>query len=375
MSVATGHAITLEELSPEWLTEVLRRTNALPAGSVVAIEKQPTSAFNSHTLHLKPIYSATAPPSAPARLLLKCSLPAAWAQAAGAREVAFYQRVQKLPDHPNVIVHCYDAVHDAESGNSHLLLDDLSASHTVAVTRDNQINFVDNLPSDRTLGQVVDALARFHAYWWQHPQLSQIAPVAWGCGSEASFQTEVAKRKRAWEHLLTQVGEWLPPHVKALYATFLAQLMPLWRTYMRERVAPFSNLTITHGDAYLANFLCPREGQIGETYLIDWQSPEPYRGPTDLVNMCATFWRRHERAEGERELNVLRRYHCTLQEQGISGYSWDDLVMDYRLSIIDWLWVPVQDCLDGSGKEYWWPKMQCLIAAYEDWDVSKLLTH
>ncbi len=97
MSAKIGRAITVDEATPEWLTKVLRREQALPEGSVVAIEQEANSAFNSHTRHLKPIYSAEAPSSAPARLLLKCSLPAEWAQRSGARETAFYRTVVSLP--------------------------------------------------------------------------------------------------------------------------------------------------------------------------------------------------------------------------------------------------------------------------------------
>ncbi len=221
--------------------------------------------------------------------------------------------------------------------------------------------------------QAIDALARFHAYWWEHPQLGEgIAPIAWGCVDEADFITEVARRRRALEHLLALEGEWLPTPIKRMYENILAQMMHLWRTYMRDRVAAFSHMTLTHGDAYLANFLCPREGQAANTYIIDWQCPEAYRGSSDLVNLCATFWTRQQRAEGERELNVLRQYHRLLHENGVSGYAWENLIRDYQLSIIDWLLIPVQDCFDGSGKAYWWPKMQCLAHAFEDWHCTDL---
>ena len=257
---ANHRAITLDEVTPAWLTELLRRQDALPSGNVVAIEKQPNSAFNSHTLHLTAHYAGA--DSTPSRFLLKCSIPAAWAQRAGAREVAFYEMVKQLPDHPEVIVRCYDAAYDADSGNSHLLLQDLSDSHVVAVERDKQITLTDNLPTDSHLTEAIDALARFHAYWWQHPLLGTAnAPISWGCKDAEDFAKEVARRKRAVDHLLAQEGDWLPPHIKLIIESILAQMTPLWQRYMRERVAYLSNLTLTHGDAYLANFLCQLFGQ------------------------------------------------------------------------------------------------------------------
>jgi hypothetical protein len=377
MSTAIARAITIDELTPQWLTEVLRREGVLLAGSVVAIDKQPNSAFNSHTLHLTPIYSETQPGNAPARLLLKCSLPQAWAKRAGAREVGFYQMVQTLPDHPPVIVRCYDAVYDiapdGEIGDSHILLDDLSESHVIPGPRDKQITLVDNLPTDDHLTQAVDALARFHAYWWQHPLLGIGAARlgAW-CSDAEHFADETTRRRHAWVDLIANETEALPSQVTAIYERILVQLPYLWQTYFQPRLATFKDLTLTHGDSYLANFLCPRPGQQGNSYIIDWQGPEVYLGASDLVTMCATFWTREQRAESERELNVLRHYYRTLLENGVRGYAWEDLVRDYQYAIVDWLLVAVQDRLDGAGKSYWWPKMQCLIAAYEDWRVSDL---
>jgi hypothetical protein len=372
MSVAASRAITVETLTPMWLSGVLQREGILPSGRVIAIEREPTSSFNSHTLHLQPIYDEVLN-SAPKRLLLKCSLPQPWAQRAGARETAFYQMVSDLPDHPSLIPHCYDAVYDADSGNSHLLLDDLSASHVVPVPRQKQIALTGNLPTDTHLTQAVEALARFHAYWWQHPQLGTGAALlgAW-CSDEEHFAAETARRRRAWDDLIALEHAWFPPELAAIYGQILDRLMDLWQRYLHPRLATLQHMTLTHGDAYLANFLCPREGQTGNAYLVDWQSPEVYLGASDLVTLCATFWTREQRADGERELNVLRHYHRTLQENGVHGYAWEDLVNDYRYALVDWLLVPLQDRLEGSAKSYWWPKMQCLAHAYEDWHVAEL---
>jgi hypothetical protein len=378
MSTGTGYAITLEDLTPEWLTEVLRRQQVLTQGHVVAFETRPTSAFNSQTIYLLPQYSALSAQeilSAPARLLLKCSIPEAWAQRAGAREVAFYELVATLPDHPPVVAHCYDCAYDPASGNSHLLLHDLSATHVVALERDDQLKPGENLPSAIRLAQAIDALARFHAYWWQHPLLGTgIAAIGAWCSDEEHYAAETVRRQRAWDDLLAHESDWLPTQYVALYEQILSNLMPLWHRHTEPKIAQRTNFTLTHGDAYLANMLCPKPGVAGNGVIIDWQSPEAYRGASDLVTICATFWTRAQRAEEDRELNVLRHYHRTLQAHGVRDYHWEDLVLDYQIALIEWLLVPLQDRLDGAGKDYWWPKMQCLAGAYEDWRVTTLLT-
>jgi hypothetical protein len=37
------------------------------------------------------------------------------------------------------------------------------------------------------------------------------------------------------------------------------------------------------------------------------------------------------------------------------------------------LTVPLQDAADGSGPEYWAPKLGCLAGAFEDLDCAALL--
>ena len=106
---------------------------------------------------------------------------------------------------------------------------------------------------------------------------------------------------------------------------------------------------------------------------LHWQSPVVDIGGYDLANLCATFWTPEQRQEGQREQKILRRYHWALQSYGVQGYSWDDLIADYQAGLIYWLLVPVQDRRDGAPKEYWWPKMQCLAAAFREWRCETLL--
>lgn len=133
-------------------------------------------------------------------------------------------------------------------------------------------------------------------------------------------------------------------------------------------------MTLVHGDAYFANYLCPKGSSAGTTYLLDWQSYAFDIGAYDLVNMCATFWTSQQRNEEQRELTILRRYHALLQSYNIRDYSWDDLLTDYKIGLIYWLLMPVQDCYGGSEKDYWWPKMQCLVTAFREWHCEDLLS-
>ncbi|HEU5228805.1 MAG TPA: oxidoreductase family protein, partial [Ktedonobacteraceae bacterium] len=94
---------------------------------------------------------------------------------------------------------------------------------------------------------------------------------------------------------------------------------------------------------YFANFLCPKEPTAGTAYLLDWQSASFDIGGHDLVNLMATFWTSEQRHAEQREDRMLRRYYDVLQANGVSGYSWEDLITDYRTHLIYWLLITIQD--------------------------------
>lgn len=363
-----------DPITPEWLTAVLRQSGVLRTGEVTAFEKATTGAFNSHTSRLFLRYSPAAPLEAPTRFILKQNTQEAWAKEAGLEEVKFYRLVTSLQDHPAVIVPCYVAAYDEPSGNSYLLLLDLSETHRPPVTRDQQISIVESVPPAAYIEAVVDTLAQMHAYWWDHPLLATDRfDVGYWSRNAERFAQYLQRRRTAWEGLITHEKAWFPDDLCELYEEVLEHLPHHWAQYLEPRFRSRTDLTLIHGDSYFANFLCPNDPGTGATYLLDWQSPSVDIGGYDLANLCAAFWTPQQRHEDQREENMLRRYHTILCAHGVNNYSWDDLRTDYQTGLIFWLLMPVQDRYDGSSKEYWWPKMQCLVAAFQDWQCEKLL--
>ena len=89
----------------------------------------------------------------------------------------------------------------------------------------------------------------------------------------------------------------------------------------------------------------------------------------------ATFWTPAQRAEGDRERRLLRRYLAGLHRHGVgpAHFGWDDLVLDYR-AMLAWRTLhPLWDYANGSTRDYWWPKMTCLTNAYREWDYETLV--
>jgi thiamine kinase-like enzyme len=338
------------------------------------VEQETTGAFNSATSHLFLRYSMDADPTIPTRLVLKRNISAEWGVDAGAEEVRFYTLIAALPDHPKIIIPCYAAAYDEESGDSYIVLQDLSATHQPPVTRDQQISLVDGVPPAIYTTAVMETLAQLHAYWWEHPFLEtdRFTIGHWSRTAER-FEQYINRRTASWSRLIAQEGVWFPDDLRALYEQVLAQLPFHWKRYLEPRFRTRRHLTLIHGDAYFANFLCPRPPASAPTYLLDWQSPGFDIGGYDLANLCATFWTSEQRHEGHREETMLRTYYATLQAHGVKDYAWEDLLTDYQLGLVFWVLIPVQDGADGARKEYWWPKMHCLIAAFRDWHCEDFL--
>jgi thiamine kinase-like enzyme len=363
-----------DQITPAWLTAVLYQSRALQQGEVTAVESEATGAFNSQTNRLFLQYSDDASPEKPTRLVVKRSLQDTWGVEAGADEVKFYNLIASLHDHPRVTVPCYAAAYDDESGNSYLLLQDLSKTHRPPVTRDQQISIVEGVPSAVDIDSVVDTLAQLHAYWWGHPLLeTNKFDIGYWSRNAERFEQYLWRRTTSWQSLITHEGAWFPDDLRELYEQVLAQLPHHWEVYLEPRFRTKMNLTLVHGDAYFANFLCPKNPTSGATYLLDWQSPTIDIAGYDLANVCAAFWTSQQRHEGQREEKILRRYYAVLQEYGVNSYSWDELVTDYKTGLIFWFLMPVQDRFGGSSKDYWWPKMQCLEAAFQEWHCGDLL--
>ena len=78
-------------------------------------------------------------------------------------------------------------------------------------------------------------------------------------------------------------------------------------------------------------------------YLVDFDSVSANFGAYDLVYLMPTFWTRAQRQENDRELRLLERYQQALVARGLSGFSWETLLDDYRLMLTLMIFDPVWD--------------------------------
>jgi thiamine kinase-like enzyme len=354
--LAVGDAV-LETFSAEVLTERLRASGALPRGRVTAVEageRRPT--IVSTVSSLRVAYSADAPPEAPTRLFLKATRDGLdpGLQSVGEREVAFYRQAAPLmPGGP--IPRCYDA--EFRDGRFHLLLEDLSETHTI-------ITFWPIPPDDGACERIIDTWARFHAFWWRHPSLGRDVGAFLDEAALARIGAEYGER---YGRFAATLGDRLEPAARSIYAHVLGAR---GRLVTPERL--YATYTVGHGDAHVWNLLYPCDGAAtAGIRLIDWDTWRIGRAAADLAYMMAVHWYPERRARLEAPL--LERYHAGIRAHGVTDYSLERLWEDYRLSVIGHLAIPVWQQTLGIPAAVWWSHLHRIIAAFEDLDCAALL--
>ena len=349
------HVSTQDSLptTPVQLTSALYGSGTLREGSIVsAMITERIELPISHLWFIEVEYAAGSSPELPHRILLKWPVDGSAAPERGGPELVFYRELApELPSPP--IVGCL-ATASPTTEVQWLILEDLRSSHTNSPwpTR----------PSDKEVHEAVAVLARFHAHWWEAPTLGSAVGTL---HTETSLRTMVYDISANLPGLIEDLGEDLPLADRLeLEKVFNSSLRP-WLRLVERRA-----LTVTHGDAHTWNFLYPRSGQ-GMPYLIDWQLWHLDVGARDLAFMMALHWDRSVRQQ--LELSLLHHYHEKLVNAGISNYSFDDLLLDYRRCVVRNLTFPIIFWSRGWARESWRYRLDCALAAYRDFNGAELL--
>ena len=349
----------VNQVTPTWLTEVLRENGYLPQGQVVDVQPKPGPKAVSLIIPLQVRYSEDAPNSAPSRLILKISKPF-W-KSESPKEIEFYQSIaNSVTDLP--IIRCYQAVYSPDLGQFHLLLEDLSETHFPHPPS--------QLPPLKAYSeQIVDALARLHAFWWDDARVGK--PIG-KLPAEATAQSDVATELAHWaEKMLPDfvdfLGDRLSEERRKIFESALVSLP----RQLSTRLATGKGLTLIHGDIHIGNFLYPHNPNRDTVRILDWKSWSIDIGADDLAHMMAIFWFPERRSRLEQEL--LRRYYSHVVEYGVIEYDWPECWYDYRLSVIRYLFYPMWQWSKGASADIWWNHLERVMLAFQDLRCTELL--
>jgi hypothetical protein len=350
----------LEQVTAEWLTAVLRRSGALTHGVVVGFEADSGRGNWSSSGSLQLQYSPDAQGERPSRLFLKMvDADTGDGEFFGSSEIDYYLRdYVDVPDAP--LLRCYDGHYVAAIHRYHLLLEDVSATHTTACDKPPTLGYGMAL---------AEAFAILHGRWWGAERLAEAdAPMH----DAAHIRRWVAVGEPGAAHIIGQLGHELAPHWPAAIRDIFARHPQA----MIRRSQDANGFTLFHGDAGCYNTMVPREGER-PIYLIDRQpfdwSLTTWLGVYDLAYAVALEWDVESRRQWERP--ILRHYHETLRHRGVQGYSWAQLWDDYRLCLAMGVYIAVEYCRGRYNPEtqwIWLPMLQKALTACDDLNCAEL---
>ncbi|MCW5850265.1 MAG: phosphotransferase [Anaerolineae bacterium] len=229
------------------------------------------------------------------------------------REVNFYQR---LADRVELRTpRCYYSALDPETGLCVLLLEDLAPARNGDSMAGCSLTQVES---------AVAAIATFHATWWDNPELTGMDWL--NQPSEVAIRRTEETYSQIWSafvHLqgaklqsaLTSIGERLGSHFGWL---------------MQRLTEP--PVTLVHLDYNPDNLFFATDGSDRLIAVVDWQMIGRYRGAYDVAHFLVNSVEPESRKAWE--LNLLQMYHSILIDKGVLGYSFDDALYDYRLSML-----------------------------------------
>jgi len=362
---ATALPRTIEALTPAFLTQALRAGGLLPYGRVSGVGSEPVGQGVGLLCQLARLSLAydDAPPGVPATLVAKLPSPdeqtKGMANAFGfyAKEVRFYRELAPHVSLPAPA--CYYSALEEATGDFVLLLEDLGTAQIGDQLRGC------TLEEARLL---LRELAMLHAAWWNSPRLAELEWVP-DSGSPIN-KAGLTLYPMAWPAFVERFGKEIPAELLTIGERLGQNL-----NQMLDRFCEGPR-TLCHGDYRADNFFFAATPDQPPLRVIDWQIAVRAVGTYDVgyfmtQSIDVPLRRAHE-------LELLGLYHRTLREAGVQGYSFGDLITDYRWTALFCFAYPVMggglaDLANERGVALARAMLQRSAAAILDWQAGELL--
>jgi aminoglycoside phosphotransferase family enzyme len=353
---------SLDDITPEWLTDALRSGGAIRNARVVSFDAELLSegvGFIGQVARIGPHYDV-AEAGAPASIIAKMPTLDEGGRAIAAlyglyeRELNFYREL--AADVPVRTPRCYFSDGDAAAVRYILLLEDLSAFGHLG----------DQLRAC-TIDEATEAmitLARLHAWSWDHPRLAEIPWLDSGIDLVEGAMAQAYAA--SWPRTLELFGDQMSQAIRDALPTLEVKGVALLDRY---RDGPFA---IAHGDFRADNLFFGADGIA----VLDWQSPIKSFAAYDVAYfLSGSIDEATLRAEAPR---LLRAYHDELVAGGVWGYSFERFYEDYVGSLLAYLVIFIingatLDTANERGAELFRVIYERLAAAITDTDALSLL--
>lgn len=232
------------------------------------------------------------------------------------REVRFFRDI--APGTELRLPHAYFADMDAATGAFVLLLEDLARFEM-----GDQVAGVSVARAER----IVDGLADLHATWWERPELYDLewlpssADPAYLAAVPAIYAAGLPVLERDWADVIGPEALEAARRVAPVFTDIV----------MRTGYPP---CTFIHTDSRLDNFFFEGDDPI----FIDFQLAVRGRGPADVAYLVGSSMEIEDQVHWEA---LLHRYHERLLAKGVTEYSWEQCLRDYRESVLYYICSPM----------------------------------
>jgi len=301
-----------EDLTPEWFTSILNKTRV---ESVHLQSLGESDSISGYVYRAKLTYADEthgAPDSVVLKLPRQRDLRTPTLRLAYEREVRFYQNL--APHLEALVPRLIYADFDTATSDYVLVLEDFPEA---------QVTSNETGATSTQAYSLLGYIARLHARYWLHPHLQ-----GYGFLSSVSRWMERfnADQRQRLPVFLQRFSPFIQPGemeiFKALPDRFTAAVEPLVD-------AP---QTLIHNDFSMKNILISGGSSDPRFILIDWALVGRGPGVRDV-----SFFIENSvppRMRSEDELVLLRHYWECLCGEGVSGYSFERMLEDYRRSVV-----------------------------------------
>ncbi|MEV5551879.1 phosphotransferase [Streptomyces sp. NPDC052309] len=307
-------AVSLDEITPAFLTDSLRGAEAITAAATVtSVDREPVGAGQVGDTYRYTLTYDHIEPTVPSSVIAKVSAADEASRAAAMqfelyeREVRFYQQIASKVGIRTP--RCYGADIDVPAGTFVLLLEDLAPADTV--------NNLDELNPDHASAALAEA-AGLHAPLWGAPQLGELD---WLNFNHAQATVMPTITLPMFHGFAARYADSLDQHVLDLITRLKDHAPAFWT----NQQPPW---TVVHGDYRTDNMLFNARGGADPLVTVDWQTCGHGPAMTDVAFVLGTGLAPEVR-EGHEEA-LVRDYHDRLVSAGVAGYSFERCWQDYR---------------------------------------------
>ena len=259
------------------------------------------------------------------------------------QEGKFYQMVKDHTIHNLPIPLCYDVFVSDEKNEFVIVLEDISNRYAVpdsTVLTDKNIWF-----------SCAESLAKFHSAFWNHNVISH----------DKAEHDAVSDRECLQSFLHDFRDEFDSVTKTTLERAMEINISLIKETSRRKREK--NNVTICNGDSHIYNFMLSPE-RNKNSLMVDFQFWGGGISTDDLAHLTRVSF--SDELKEDIQIPLVEHYHKTLLAHGVTGYTWENCLSDYRTSVASMVLIPLWQ-YSGFGLKYdeWIGALRGLIYNYE----------